>query len=117
VGQSHCQDAGWKHVRSSGGVTITRKLPLGARFAVVRAQGIMNASAADIVELFADNTRVSEYNKFFERGRDLEMVGEDTKVVWASAPPIFPFKPRDFCTVVHYRRYKVTRRIITCATH
>lgn len=25
-------------------------------------------------------------------------------MVWASSPPLFFFKPRDFCTVVHYRK-------------
>jgi hypothetical protein len=29
------------------------------------------------------------------------------QVVWASSPPMFFFKPRDFCTVVHYRRLQV----------
>ena len=105
------EDVGWELVRDGsadgmGGVTIHRKVPTGQRFAVVRASGIIRASAEDIVKLFEDNSRVPEYNKFFDTGRDLEMVAEDTKVVWAAAPPIFPFKPRDFCTVVHYRRYR-----------
>lgn len=93
-------------MRSAHGVTVHRKVPLGSRYAVIRAHGLINASASDIVALFDDNSRVHEYNKFFRTGRDLEMVSEDTKVVWACAPPIFPFKPRDFCTVVHYRRYE-----------
>lgn len=38
--------------------------------------------------------------------RDIEVVGENTKVVWAASAPIFPFKPRDFCTVVHIRQLK-----------
>lgn len=42
----------------------------------------------------------------FDEGRDLEVVAENTKVVWASSIPIFPFKPRDFCTVVHTRKLK-----------
>jgi hypothetical protein len=28
------------------------------------------------------------------------------QVVWVGSPPIFPFKPRDFCTVVHVRKLK-----------
>ena len=27
-------------------------------------------------------------------------------MVWVGSPPIFPFKPRDFCTVVHIRKLK-----------
>jgi len=30
----------------------------------------------------------------------------DDQVVWVGSPPIFPFKPRDFCTVVHVRKLK-----------
>ena len=36
----------------------------------------------------------------------MEYVGEDTKIVWIGSPPIFPFKPRDFCTVIHIRKLK-----------
>ena len=38
--------------------------------------------------------------------RDLENVAENTKVVWACSQPVFPFKARDFCTVVHFRKLK-----------
>ena len=78
----------------------------GAQYACVRAQGIIRASPEDILTLFEDITRVSEYNQFFAEGKVLETVADDTQVLWASAPPIFPFKPRDFCTVVHFRRLK-----------
>lgn len=33
-------------------------------------------------------------------------VAVHVQVVWVGSPPIFPFKPRDFCTVVHVRRLK-----------
>jgi hypothetical protein len=36
----------------------------------------------------------------------LETVAENTKIVWACSPAIFPFKARDFCTVVHFRKLK-----------
>ncbi|CAM9584997.1 unnamed protein product [Chrysoparadoxa australica] len=64
----------------------------------------MQASPEAILKLFEDNERVPEYNKYFLEGRDLQQLGEDTKVVWASSPGIFPFKPRDFCTIVHFRK-------------
>lgn len=43
---------------------------------------------------------------FFCRFRDVEYIADDTKVVWIGSPPIFPFKPRDFCTIVHIRKLK-----------
>ena len=39
-------------------------------------------------------------------GKDIEFVGEDTKVYWSHAVPIFPLKARDFCTVKHIKRLK-----------
>ncbi len=50
--------------------------------------------------------------------RDLEIVAENTKITWASSTPVFPFKPRDFCTIVHTRRlqdgtYVVLNRAVT----
>jgi hypothetical protein len=69
-----------------------------------QASAVLSASAEDIYTLFQDNTRVCEYNKYFAKGKDLEELNDNTKVVWASSPPLFPFKARDFCTVVHFRR-------------
>lgn len=35
----------------------------------------------------------------------MDLLDDDTKVVWASSPSVLPFvKPRDFVTVVHVRR-------------
>lgn len=42
--------------------------------------------------------------QYFAEGRDLQHLSEQTKVVWASSPPLFLFKPRDYCTIVHYRK-------------
>jgi hypothetical protein len=42
--------------------------------------------------------------QYFAEGRDLEYLNEQTKVVWACSPPLFLFKPRDYCTIVHYRK-------------
>eukprot|EP00981_Chlorochromonas_danica_P002125 scaffold424_cov165-Ochromonas_danica.AAC.25 len=84
-------DAGWKLIKSEDGY---------------EAYGVIRAPPKKVLELFEDNTRVREYNTLFEKGRDIEVVGENTKVVWAASSPIFPFKPRDFCTVVHIRQLK-----------
>jgi len=107
-------DPGWQQIRSQDGVLVSRKFIGGGgggqsqsfKYALVKAEGVVKASPKDILRLFEDNTRVSEYNKYFQEGRDLEDVAENTKIVWASSPPIFPFKPRDFCTVVHFRKLK-----------
>ena len=98
-----------KVITAEEDIIVHRKLldaGKGAQYACVRAQGIVRASPEDILTLFEDNSRVSEYNQFFAEGKVLETVADDTQVIWASAPPIFPFKPRDFCTVVHFRRLK-----------
>ena len=34
-------------------------------------------------------------------------------MVWAASPPVLFFKPRDFCTVVHYRKLKVSEHLHT----
>ena len=38
--------------------------------------------------------------------RDVETFGPDTKIVWIGSAPIFPFKARDFCTIIHIRKLK-----------
>jgi hypothetical protein len=100
---------GWEFVGETQGVRVHRKnLPALdgrlSKFACVKATGVIDASPDTILRLFEDNLRVPEYNKFYAEGRDLEAINENTKVVWAASPPMFFFKPRDFCTVVHYRR-------------
>lgn len=100
---------GWELVSDAKGVTVHRKnLPSMdgrvSKYCCIKASGTLAASPDDILALFADNTRVPEYNKFYAEGRDLEAINEHTKVVWAASPPMFFFKPRDFCTVVHYRK-------------
>lgn len=50
-------------------------------------------------------TKLSLNIRWFLDGRDLELLDDDTKVVWASSPAPLPFvKPRDFVTVVNVRR-------------
>jgi len=100
---------GWEFVTETKGVRVHRKsLPSMdgklSKYCCVKASGVLAASPADILTLFEDNTRVAEYNKFYAEGRDLEAINDHTKVVWAASPPMFFFKARDFCTVVHYRK-------------
>ena len=101
---------GWKIVREEDGYVVYRKFLHGpgrtSQYACVMCKGIINAPPKDVFALFEDNTRVPEYNTFYDRGRDLEVVAENTKITWTATPPVFPFKPRDFCTLVHMRKLK-----------
>lgn len=103
------EEDGWEFVTETKGIKVHRKnLPSMdgrvSKYCCVKASGVLDASPADILKLFEDNERVPEYNKFYAEGRDLEAINENTKVVWAASPPMFFFKARDFCTVVHYRK-------------
>lgn len=100
---------GWKLIREEDGYLVYRKMMgigPGSKYACVMCHGIINAPPKDVFALFEDNTRVPEYNSFYERGRDIEVVAENTKITWTATPPVFPFKPRDFCTLIHMRRLK-----------
>ncbi len=79
---------------------------VGSKYACVKCSAIINASPLKVFELFEDNSRVKEYNELFVEGKDLETVAENTKIAWASSTPIFPLKPRDFCTIIHTRKLK-----------
>ena len=101
---------GWKLIKSEDGYEVHRKfmtpgLP-GSQFACVMCHGIINSSPLDVLNLFEDDSRVPEYNSFYADGKDLEIVADGTKVVWTGSPPVFPFKARDFCTIVHIRKLK-----------
>ena len=50
------------------------------------------------------NLLTYSFTHFYYCIRDVEYVSQDTKVVWIGSPPIFPFKPRDFCTVKHFEK-------------
>mmetsp|Transcript_38156 Transcript_38156/g.49226 ORF Transcript_38156/g.49226 Transcript_38156/m.49226 type:complete len:359 (+) Transcript_38156:217-1293(+) len=75
-----------------------------AKFAAVKAFGVIDAPVEEVYKLFLDNSRVSEYNDQCAQVADLEYVNENTKVTWACTPRYGPIKARDFCTVVHYRK-------------
>ncbi|CAN0423655.1 unnamed protein product, partial [Hapterophycus canaliculatus] len=53
--------------------------------------------------LFADNSRVREYNEHCREVKDLEVLSQDSKITWAASGRMGPFKARDFCTLVHFR--------------
>eukprot|EP00640_Fibrocapsa_japonica_P003935 CAMPEP_0113942380 /NCGR_PEP_ID=MMETSP1339-20121228/8104_1 /TAXON_ID=94617 /ORGANISM="Fibrocapsa japonica" /LENGTH=354 /DNA_ID=CAMNT_0000946833 /DNA_START=343 /DNA_END=1407 /DNA_ORIENTATION=+ /assembly_acc=CAM_ASM_000762 len=73
----------------------------GADYPIIKSHGIVNAPAADLVEMMIDSERVQEYNRFSKGRTDVQTMGEDTKVVWNRTwPPMTP-KPHDFCTLMH----------------
>lgn len=102
--------AGWKLMKSVDGIEVYRLLKehssAEGSYACVKSYGVIRASPSKVVSLLADITRMKEYNSFFDRGRDVAVVGANMKIVWASSISLFPFKPRDFCTVVNVRRLK-----------
>ena len=53
-----------------------------------------------------DTNRIKEYNSFFEQGKEVAVVADDTRVIWCSTPPVFPVKARDFVTVIHVRKLR-----------
>jgi hypothetical protein len=54
-----------------------------------------------------DDKRITEYDTFYREIKNVERITDDTKVVWQMFPAIiFPFKQRDFCTIVQTRKLK-----------
>ncbi|CAM9738809.1 unnamed protein product [Discosporangium mesarthrocarpum] len=104
------EEGGWELVNSKrqGNMTVHRKFldrgAKGSKFACVKASYTMAVPPGAIAQLFESSERVQEYNKWYLEGCDLEEVDPNTKVVWASSPAVYPFKARDYCSLVHYRR-------------
>lgn len=119
---------GWEHVNTKDGVRVERRtLPAGtfvdasdaekgSKHACVKSTGIVKASPDAVFDLFVDNTRVSEYNEHCKEMKDVQLFPKKmglnptenswTKISWASSPKYGPFKPRDFCSVVNFRRFR-----------
>lgn len=111
------QADGWVEVAEGHGVMVWRKYlsmeDLGkpskvgqpsALVPVVKARAVINASAEAVYELLQDNKRVHEYNDNCRVVMDMQKLDKDTKITWAASPRFGPFKPRDFCTLVHFRK-------------
>ena len=105
------EEQGWELVSSpnagNGPLVHRKNLPSidghFSKYCCVKATGIMNAKYQDILDLFDDNDRITEYNSFYTQGADLETIDDSTKVVWCASPAMFLYKARDFVTVVHIR--------------
>ena len=103
------KNIGWKKIREDDGYEVYRKMMgvgPGSQYACVLCHGIIKSPPKDVFALFEDDSRIREYNALVEKGRDIEVVAENTKVTWMGTPPVFPFKPRDFCTLIHTRKLK-----------
>ena len=77
------------------GVTDGEALRRTPRFACVKASAILSAPPEVVYLLFADNSRVREYNEHCKEVMDLEILSPDTKITWAASGRIGPFKVRE----------------------
>lgn len=62
------------------------------RFACVKATAIISVPPEVVYLLFADNSRVSEYNEHCREVKDLEVLSQDSKITWAASGRMGPFK-------------------------
>ncbi|CAM9371294.1 unnamed protein product [Scytosiphon promiscuus] len=89
--------------RSGGGSSGGDNSNSAPQFACVKATAIISVPPEVVYLLFADNSRVREYNEHCREVRDLEVLSQDSKITWAASGRMGPFKARDFCTLVHFR--------------
>ena len=112
---------GWQLMRTTEhGFEVYRRFLTGksSKYGCVMAKGMVKAAPKKLLALFEDDTRTREYNNLFLRGEDLEYVADNTKIQWACTPPVFPFKPRDFVTLIHIRKLRDgTLVYLNTATH
>lgn len=74
---------------SGGSSSSSDKAP---QFACVKATAIISVPPEVVYLLFADNSRVAEYNEHCREVRDLEVLSEDSKITWAASGRMGPFK-------------------------
>lgn len=64
------------------------------QFACVKATAVLNVPPGVVYRLFADNSRVGEYNEHCREVMDLETLSDDSKITWAASGRMGPFKVR-----------------------
>lgn len=64
------------------------------QFACVKATAILDVPPEVVYRLFADNSRVGEYNEHCREVLDLETLSLDCKITWAASGRMGPFKVR-----------------------
>lgn len=62
------------------------------QFACVKATAIISVPPEVVYLLFADNSRVREYNEHCKEVKDLEVLSQDSKITWAASGRMGPFK-------------------------
>eukprot|EP00903_Cladosiphon_okamuranus_P013797 g12840.t1 len=96
---------GWEEVAQRNGVTVWKKYfpkdEYGYKYPCVKARGIIEGSAAEVMGMIVDSTRVLEYNRYSKGRTDIEHLGPHTKIVWNKAQPPLSKKLHDFCTLMH----------------
>eukprot|EP00752_Nemacystus_decipiens_P001578 g1539.t1 len=96
---------GWEEVAQRDGVTVWKKYfpkdEYGYKYPCVKARGIIEGSAAEVMGMIVDSTRVLEYNRYSKGRTDIEHLGPHTKIVWNKAQPPLSKKLHDFCTLMH----------------
>ncbi|KAJ1401457.1 hypothetical protein B484DRAFT_338933, partial [Ochromonadaceae sp. CCMP2298] len=126
-----CTD-GWSYVGEKRGVRVERRAigagpyvsavdaAKGSKHACVKSSAVLDASPESVFQLFADNSRVKEFNEHCLDSQDVHLIPRGlglvgggmglgaetwTKVAWSATPTYGIFKARDFLSVVNYTKY------------
>jgi len=108
--------SGWEQISSSNDVEVFkmtlspdhevagRAIKEEAKFAIVKAQAVLDAAPEQVYAYFMDNKRVHEYNEYCTQVEDLEYLDATTKISWSCSGPIASgaISARDFVTRSHY---------------
>lgn len=88
--------AGVSEVGGGGGVegADVEDASKATQFACVKATAILAVPPEVVYLLFADNSRVGEYNEHCREVMDLEILSPDSKITWAASGRMGPFKVR-----------------------
>jgi len=86
----------------------------GEKHVCVKSFGEINAPSDVVFQMFVDKLKVKEYNEHIIAMKDcvefpkstniMTGITSWTKFTWSSTPSYGPFKPRDFFSVVHFRK-------------
>mmetsp|Transcript_14151 Transcript_14151/g.18532 ORF Transcript_14151/g.18532 Transcript_14151/m.18532 type:complete len:377 (+) Transcript_14151:186-1316(+) len=115
------QERGWRAVIEKNGIQVWKMyLPSsreGSEYPLVKATGVIDAPPEKVLEMMIDSQRVKEYNKFSKGRDDLEVINDNTKIVWNRTWPPLCTKPHDFCSLLHFKRLEdASLLMITKAT-
>lgn len=86
--------------------------PESKRWPCVKAHTIINARAESVAQLLMDSSKAHLLNRYCDGRTDIEMIGNDTKIVWNRTKLPYAFKPYDFCSLMHAHRTTRGRAIM-----